>query len=325
MLIAASALADDKHRADKEAVIRQCEGTVIEGRTPDHEASLEYASEVGLLHVDGRFVVLTGEGLTFLDMNPEKLYDLSEGQRKFLIRACYLHGKFREESFKLLSMFSPSYARDTYRWSWVDGPPLEGDANILEQLRELGLLVREQAWYEINAEFVDAVAAFLSEGKGFSEEKFMEYLHEREEVGKVAESLVVEFEGQRLRDAGHVAEALSVRRISRLRANAGYDIESFDGKSRGVNYDRFIEVKGAKSSKVHFIWSDNEMRIAKKLGPRYWIYFQGGIDLNSKKAKNKLLMFQNPIETILKDARFATTAQGVIVESEMRGELVAVA
>lgn len=315
---------DENQHADKQAVIRHCEGTVIEGRMPDHEASIEYAAQIGLLEIRGKHVSITEEGSAFLELNPGKLYDLSDGQKRFLLRACYLHGPFREDCLKVLSNFSASYSKGTYRWSWVDSPALEGGEFLLEQLRELGLVAREEYWYEVNAEFVDTIATFLAEGKGFTEERFLEYLREKEEIGKIAESLVLESEAQRLRKAGHVAEAMSIRSISRLRVNAGYDIESFDGRSLGVSYDRFIEVKGAKGSKVHFFWSDNEIKVAEELGNKYWIYFQGGIDVDSMKAKNKLLTFQDPVETILNDAKFTKTPHGIIIEAALRGRILAV-
>ena len=86
---------------------------------------------------------------------------------------------------------------------------------------------------------------------------------------------------------GHAVEAHCVRRISNVRVNAGYDIESFDGPSPPVAYDRFIEVKGAKSDKLRFFWSDNEIKVAKKLGKRYWIYFQGSVDVKNGVARDE--------------------------------------
>jgi hypothetical protein len=325
VLLAVSDLIGSGSRADARAVIRLCEGTVIGGRMPNHEASIEFAVQIGLLAVDGRYLLLTKEGGAFLEMNPQRLYDLSDDQKRFLIRARYLDRPFREGCLAVLSSFSPSYAHDTYRWSSIDSPPINGGEIILEQLRELGLLVRGETWYEVSAEFVGTVATFLAEGKGFTEEQFLEYLREKQEVGEIAEELVLESEAERLRGAGHKAEEMSIRRISKLKVNAGYDIESFDGKSKGVKYDRFIEVKGSKGSKVRFLWTDNEMKVARQLRERYWIYFQGGIDLSTKKAKNELLVFQNPIEAILNDANFTKTPQGIVVEANLRGKILTIA
>jgi len=287
---------------------------------PNHEATMNYAKHVELIRFEGGNLKLTEKGIDFLQMNPEKMYELSQGQKQFLIRACYLHGPFRESCHKALSHFSPSYGNKTYRWSWIDDSPIPGGEGLLENLRELDLLSRDDMRYEVNAEFVETVASFLAEGKGFTEKQFLEYLQEKEEVGEIAESLVMKFEAKRLRDAGHMAESMSVRSVSDLRVNAGYDIESFDGKSVGVKYDRFIEVKGARSPKVRFFWSENEIKKATELGKKYWIYFQGGIDLGAKKSRNKLLAFQDPIRSILEDGRFEKTPQGLLVEADLHGD-----
>lgn len=322
MLLAAAELVDNSSRVETRSVIRHCEGTVIESRMPDHEASIDYAAQIGLMKLDGKHVLITEAGRSFIAMNPEKLFDLSEDQRKFLLKMCYFQGPFSEICRRVLANFSPSYTRDTYRWSWVDGPPMAGQEMLLEQLRELSLVTRGDSWYEVNPEFVSTVASFLAEGKGFTEEQFLEYLEEKKEVGDLAESLVLKWEAERLRRAGYVAESMSVRSISKLRVDAGYDIDSFDGDTPNMQYNRFIEVKGARSSKVRFFWSDNEIEIAKQLGERYWIYFQGGISPGTGTAKNEVLMFRNPIEAVLNDNSFIKTTKGYWVEAHLSGKKV---
>jgi hypothetical protein len=86
-----------------------------------------------------------------------------------------------------------------------------------------------------------------------------------------------------------------------------------------MNFDRFIEVKGSRSPDLRFIWTENEMRVAKKFKDRYWIYFQGGIDLKNRSAKNEPVLFQNPIDTLHKDARIKMTPYGLVVEGKLRG------
>ena len=107
-----------------------------------------------------------------------------------------------------------------------------------------------------------------------------------------------------------------------MKVNAGYDIESFNGKSKAMKFDRFIEVKGSGESTVRFFWSTNEIEIAGRLGDNYWIYYQGGIDKKTKKAKNKPLMFQNPQESIMKDTNFTKIQNGLVVEAKIVGEPV---
>ena len=113
---------------------------------------------------------------------------------------------------------------------------------------------------------------------------------------------------------GHVIEARCIRRISHVRVNAGYDIESFNGPSPAVNYDRFIEVKAARGPQMRFFWTQNEIQVATRLGERYWIYFQGTVNVTKGIARNEPIMLQNPARSVLRDGNFKTTPHGLIVE-----------
>lgn len=320
VLIVAEELGAAKDPVALELVVEQCRTTVIEGRLPNHEDTVSFCERLGFIERRGDDLSVTQAGSSFLEFNTERTYDFSEEQRKVLLRTCYLHGPCRQETHRLLRGFSPAYDKSTFRWSEVDNPPLEVEQWVWEHLLQLGLLTGTPDALAVSLEYNRTVAAFLEEGRGWSEEEFQEYLREKLEVGDVAEDLIVAFEAARLEVLGNAVEAKCVRRISRLRVNAGYDVESFNSKSTSLNYDRFIEVKGAKGSNLRFFWSENEMQIAKKRGAQYWIYFQGGVDPKTRTAKNKPLVFQNPFETVLGDASLTKVPQGVIVQANLRGE-----
>ena len=322
VLLAVKDFADSDGFASVKAVIEHCKSTVIEARIPNHEISISFAEQIGLLTARGAAVRLTENGLGFVDLNPGSLYDLSEGQKRLLLRICYLHGPLRKQARSILSEFSQALGADALRWSVYDSSPLP-DEWAAEHLHQLGLLRRHEDGWEVRAEYTKTVAVFLEEGAGWSEEKFKEYLKEKEEVGKLGEDLVRAFEARRLTTMGHVVEACCVRRISNVRVNAGYDIESFDGSSPAVNYDRFIEVKAARGPQLHFFWSQNEIQVATRLGERYWIYFQGAIDVAKGIARNEPIMLRNPVKSVLGDGRFKTTPQGLIVEAKMTGPPIA--
>lgn len=318
VLLAVKDLVDADGFASVDAVIEHCRSAVIEARIPKHEISMSFAEQIGLLTSRGAAVSLTENGLGFVDLNPGSLYDLSEGQKRFLLRTCYLHGPFRKQARSILKEFSQALGGDALRWSVYDSSPLP-DEWAAEHLNQLGLLRRRDDGWEVSAEYTKTVAVFLEEGEGWSEERFKEYLKEKEEVGKLGEDLVKAFEAHRLTKMGHKVEARCVRRISNVRVNAGYDIESFDGPSPAVNYDRFIEVKAARGPQMHFFWSQNEVQVATRLGERYWIYFQGGVDITKGVARHEPIMLQNPAQSILRDGKFKTTPHGLIVEAKMTG------
>jgi hypothetical protein len=323
VLLAVNELRGSDGIADVEIVIERCKATVIEARIPKHQLSIEFAGQIGLLLINGNAISLTDEGLGFIELNPSSQYDLSEEQKRVLLRTCYLHGALRQTAMAILKVFSPALGSDAFRWSLVDSPALPNEWTA-EHLSQLGLLERRDDGWEVRVDYTKTVAEFLEEGEGWSEEKFREVLKEKEEVGKLGENLVKAFEMRRLIKMGHAVEARCVRRISNLRVNAGYDIESFDSSSPTVAYDRFIEVKGTRGRDMRFFWTDNEIKVATKLGKRYWIYFQGAIDVKKGTARDEPILVHDPVNSILQNAKFKTTPQGLIVESDMKGKPLSV-
>jgi len=319
LLLAARLLADEERSAAVEAVIEQCRSTVIEGRMPDHEVTIKFGMLLGFLTEHRSRLSITEAGIAFLTLNQEEGYDLAEEQKRLLLRSCFLQGPLRLPTRRLLKSFSPSYKTGTYKWSAIDSGPLDAEEWLVEHLRQLGFLRRDEDAIEVEERYVTTVAAFLEEGAGWTEEQAEEYFREKREIGTLAEELIVKHEMERLRGAGASVEAQCVRRISLVRVNAGYDVESFNGAARDMNFDRFIEVKGSRGTDVRFLWTENEIKVAKKLRGKYWIYFQGGIVLENRLAKNLPLLFQDPIESIYKDARLTATPQGIIVEGKVRG------
>jgi hypothetical protein len=71
---------------------------------------------------------------------------------------------------------------------------------------------------------------------------------------------------------------------------------------------------------MKFFWSDNEIKVATRLGKRYWIYFQGAIDLAKGSARDEPILVHDPVNSILGSTKFKSTPQGLIVESEMKGK-----
>ncbi len=313
---------NEKGNANYEAVKNQCESIIIGGGLPDHDLSISFAQSIGLVYGENGELVLTENGNFFLDFNPKESYELSEEQKRLLIRMCYLHGSLRLQTLKLIKSFSPNYEEKTFRLSLEKYEFKQNEDWLLDHLVQLNLVIRDENFLEINEEYVDTISSFMSEGRGWTENSLIEYLKERKEIGNIAENIILNFEKKRLMNSGFQVESVSIRDISKLRVDAGYDIESFDGKSTNLNYDRFIEVKGAKDARIKFFWSDNEIKKAKIFGEKYWIYFQGGIDVEKRIAKNEPLLFQNPIKTILKNSLLKKTPQGIIIEGNLRGNLI---
>src|SRR6266478_3527902 len=99
VLLAVDELGDADGAASIDAVIEHCKGTVIEARIPNHEVSISFAEQIGLLVTDGAVII---------EFNPAGQYDLSDGQKRVLLRTCYLHGPLREQARSILKEFSPA-------------------------------------------------------------------------------------------------------------------------------------------------------------------------------------------------------------------------
>ncbi len=295
----------------------------IESRLPTHQDTIEFSIQLGLLNPIGKTKVNLAEGgKTFLSFNPSLLYDLSQEQKEYLIRVCFLDGMFQKQVKDCLKCFAESDEKETFIWSEVDGTPFGSNYWIVNHLEQLDLVVQTKSGYEVRKNYAQTVATFISEPKGYTEAELFKWLEEKKRLGNFAEKLVLDFEKTRLNGLGHAVEAKCVKAVGKLKTNAGYDIESFNGKSKGVHFDRFIEVKGSGDPKLRFVWSPNEIAVAKKLGDKYWIYYQGGIDKKTGASIYKPIMIQDPFNSLEADTRFTKTPNGIIVQGSVRGDLI---
>jgi hypothetical protein len=323
VLIIANELLDPIKGLDQFELIDGCKREAIEARMPDHQTTIEFSIEIGMLSRKGKKkIYLTQLGQEFLDLNPDKLYDLSTEQKQYLIRGFFLDGALRKQVRDCLKCFAASDEKETFTWSEVDGTPFGDKTWVVAHMEQLGLITQITEGYVVNKSYVETIATFINEPKGYTEEQLLKWLEEKKRLGNFAEQLILNFEKERLEGLGNVVESKCVKYVGKLNTSAGYDIESFDSKSKGMKFDRFIEVKGSGDPKLRFVWSQNEMRVAEKLKHQYWIYYQGGIDKNTGKTKFKPIMIQDPFNSLDKDAKFIKTPNGVIVEGAMSGEKI---
>ncbi len=301
-----------------DAIVRLCRDRVIEGRLPDHELAIQFASVLGMLVIEGGEVRLLSDGNDFLSLNPQNYAELTDEQIMVLRRRQYLDGSFSEQCKRVLKEFFWDEAQQRLVWSELDDAALEATPWLLDHLCQLRVLVRTGTGYETTVDATQTVLNFIEESKGLTEEKLRQMLLEKEAVGDVGEELALAFEQNRLKTTGRVVEARCVRRISRVRVNAGYDIESF---TAAVDvFDRFIEVKAARGLEIRFFWTENEMKVAEKLRDKYWIYFFGGIDATSRTCLTQPVLFQDPLHSIMNDANFSKSPQGLLVQGKIRAE-----
>jgi hypothetical protein len=323
LLLALHRLAKSRKTIPRGILIDFLNGAVILGQNPDFDPVLDFSSLLGLIVIRKNAVGMTPLGKELLTENPDEIYELQPRQRILLLRRCYLDGPLRPQMKALVKRLSPDPTTGKMTWSSLDSEPFGEIEWLSRHLVQLGVLNANQYLLVVSDHHKETISQFLDEGGDYTEEQMEINLREKRLVGELAEGFVEEFEKSRLAGIGHKLESACVQRISKHRVNAGYDINSFDGPSKNLIHDRFIEVKGSGKTTVYFFWSQNEIQKAAKLGDKYWIYFVGGIDRKNQFVTREPVMIQNPHAQLKADARFQIQPSNMLVEGDICGKLLA--
>ncbi|MBT4327387.1 MAG: DUF3883 domain-containing protein [Candidatus Nitrosopelagicus sp.] len=164
-------------------------------------------------------------------------------------------------------------------------------------LKDIGLLTNEEGRKQVSEKIIKNFVKRKT--KGISEDELYKILKRQQEVGLEAEKESILYEKTRLNNIGVDPFVVDkIKRVSKDKTNAGYDIASFNGEKHSIVFDRFIEVKATTGNYPMFYWSENEIEKSKQLGERYFIYLW----VNFGKPEQKLLTpIQNPYEKIWKN------------------------
>jgi len=323
VLLALETLGFGRARTPRRLLLRYLNGEVIYGQNPLFDPIFEYLKVTEVISERPTGFGLTGLGRDILAKNIGKSYEIQNLQRPLILRRCYLDGPFRSQTKRLLKKFIPDPNTDKLTWSELDSEPLEDVEWVNIHLVQLGIVERAQHLYSVNPEFNDVLSGFQSESSDFTEAQFRTVLREKKLLGEMAEKFVLQWEKKRLKNQGNRTESLCVKRISKKRINAGYDIESFNGTAKFLEHDRFIEVKGSGDPKVRFVWTQNEMMKAAELGNKYWIYFVGGIERRRKRMTREPVTLCDPNANLNMSSGFNVRAKGdVLVTAGISGALL---
>jgi hypothetical protein len=139
-LLAIKLLREKNQNADKKAVEYHFKSIVIEGRIPDFELIVVFSEQLEFVRRRKNQLKLTTSGELFLELNPEETYDLSEQQKRFILRKCFLDGPLHKQTRLCLKEFAFSSSKGTYRWSETDSSPLKSESWVSEHLYQIGFL-----------------------------------------------------------------------------------------------------------------------------------------------------------------------------------------
>ena len=188
---------------------------------------------------------------------------------------------------------------------WVDSTRVPGRGiGLPSLLRELGAFESQtlsaRHWRLANnfmplvLEMLEQISVQRVSNSPLSPEELKARLERQERAGFEAEEWVLNYE--RLRLEGHLLLD-GIRQVSKEDVSLGYDIASFSS-GRALAFDRFIEVKSFEN-KPRFYWTRGEIKAAKRLGEKYYLYLVDRSKMGSKDYKP--MTVQGPASCFLND------------------------
>ena len=265
-------------------------------KLPNYDEIETFCLKLNLIIKNDAEMKLTKFGIELFELFEN---DLSLANKK-IVEQCFEIQDIKKNIQNALEKFHYSNGKKWFpKWDVVN---LFEDTQILPILYQTGFLQKNDLSVIVNPEFEKLIS--LKYKKKIPLEQLEKNLEHQKKIGDIAEKFVLNFEKNRLKNLGFEEESNKIRQISIDFSNAGYDIESFNGKTKDGVPDRFIEVKGTTKKEFSFYWSINEINTAKELSSNYWIYHVSEIDVQNKTSSNDPKMINNPYENIFSNDLF---------------------
>ena len=292
--------------AKKDDVINECKKVVLGGKIPNHDDTVNFCISTGITFESNGLLKHSSLGKKFLKANLDDIWDLNEQQKTLLIENCFLDGFCKEETLSILKHFLPDNKRQTFVFSKKDDFTLTDNPNTLQLLLQVELILTDEKLMFVNPNF-SKYLSFLFNTRKMTYHELEQKIKIDKEVGDIAEKIILEHEKNRLKneESSHTESRL-VQIISGTDVTAGYDIESFDGKTPNLEFNRFIEVKGSTGDDESFYWSSGEIEKAREKGDLYWIYFVSGIDRKNQSYDGKIIKIPNPEYEVFKTKKYSS-------------------
>jgi hypothetical protein len=187
-----------------------------------------------------------------------------------------------------------------------------GLRNLLMDLGFIYLDSNERR-YIISDDYLAIYLQFRQSHK-LSPDEFSLVQNKREEIGRAAELVIMQYEKERLYKYQNLVE--KIEHTAKKDVLAGYDIKSFDGKFGKNNnpLPRYIEVKAVSVSDYRFYWTRNEIEKAKLCEQSYYLYLlpvmgERKFDLNSLK------IIKNPYMNVYRNKKSWIRAEELLTFS----------
>jgi len=305
VLIAVEQLSVDEFAKEID-VLNECTKIVLGGKFSNHEETISFCISCGIISELEKQLRLTPFGKKLIKANPENNWELNELQKNLLIENCFLDGFCKNESISVLKQFYPDNKRQTFVFSKKDDFILKNISSNLQLLFQIDLIQKDEKTLFVNPYF-SKYLSYLLGGKKMSLDELDQHLKIDREIGDIAEKIVLEYEKNRLKNKELAdSESSLVQIISGTDVTAGYDVESFDGKTTDLEFNRHIEVKGSTGNELSFYWSSGEIQKARELETSYWIYFVPGIDRKTRSYHGEITKIPNPSCEVFETGKYSS-------------------
>ena len=305
VLIAVEQLSIDEFAKEID-VLNECTKIVLGGKFSNHEETISFCISCGIISELEKQLRLTPFGKKLIKANPENNWELNELQKNLLIENCFLDGFCKNESISVLKQFYPDNKRQTFVFSKKDDFILKNISSNLQLLFQIDLIQKDEKTLFVNPYF-SKYLSYLLGGKKMSLDELDQHLKIDREIGDIAEKIVLEYEKNRLKNKELAdSESSLVQIISGTDVAAGYDVESFDGKTTDLEFNRHIEVKGSTGNELSFYWSSGEIQKARELETSYWIYFVPGIDRKTRSYHGEITKIPNPSCEVFETGKYSS-------------------
>ncbi|MHB8602020.1 MAG: protein NO VEIN domain-containing protein [Nitrosotalea sp.] len=291
-------------KAKRKDVVEQCKNIVLGGHIPDHDATIKFCIDMSIIEESNGILSLSPFGNHLLRLNHDNNYDLNKEQEHVLITQCFFRGYFLAKTIDVLKQLIPDNKLQTFVFSSDDESQIQCEPPFLALLKQISLIQERDQTLVLNPAYAEHASILLSTRRKMTLEELEEKLELDKIIGRIAEQVVLRYEKQRLSENNAPVESELVQIISNTNVDAGYDMESFDGKTLDLQYDRFIEVKGSTQKETDFFWSANEIDVANQKKAKYWIYFVSGINVNLGTANENIEMIPNPVLEVFEGTKF---------------------
>lgn len=315
LLVAIEDYGSDRRRIQQSRLLRLLEkpGAGIGRVLPDHLFDL--ANHFRLVNISHDKIITTIEGLTFLNENPDREYNITEGQQEFLVKSILFGRHVLSTQFdRIVEEFRYNRARSRYEGGAITPSGTLRAQGIRRLCYGIGFIKEDEGVHFINPLYN---TIFTKKIRIYQKADYENPVPSDEDLERWhhAEELIYEEEKTRLRNAGLQDLARRVQHIADFDAAAGYDVLSFSGAgSRPKIHDRYIEVKSSQGSKLHFFLSRKQHRKAKELGAQYSIVFIGKHDIGKNLKHCKVTEIKDPAREIREGRRLQFEARKLRIQ-----------